>query len=367
MPNTFQDSRVLSGQEVTRLAAAIAGTYVVPTASGGAVSTSAAMTVAVAAITTTTGLYVNGTQDTTGYAGGTTVIATADPTNPRRDYVWYDGAGAIGNTTGTPAANPVLPDLTTGRIALAEIYVTAGLATIAAGNIIDRRANVAAAAAFFDIERTAFRANRRLVAQYVPVDALTAGTQQPIGLGFWLAVVAAGEVVTNISGEPIQRFSVAAISGSAGIIGARQSGNGGTLSPNHSPRMLVRGQLPATSANVTAWQAGFFSANSATTANGAYLRIVTTGNVFFVTQQGGVETTTDLGVLSRVAILGFEIETADAGVTWVCRNQAGTALATHTTNIPTAATALYYGSIASIATSAIPWGIASCTVEGTFS
>ncbi len=142
MPLTWTDNRVLSGQELSRLAAAIAGTYVVPTASGGAVTTSAAMTVAVAAITTTTGLYVNGTQDTTGYAGGTTVIATADPALPRRDYVWYDGAGGIGNTTGVAAANPVLPDLTSGRIALAEIYVTAGLTTIASGNIIDRRANL---------------------------------------------------------------------------------------------------------------------------------------------------------------------------------------------------------------------------------
>ena len=142
MAATFSDGRVLSGQELSRMAAAIAGTYVVPASAGGAVTASAGMTVAVAAITA--GLVVvNGTRDTTGYAGGTTTISAADGTNPRRDYVWYDGAGAIGNTAGTPAAAPVLPDLTSGRIALAEIYVAANDTTISgASEIIDRRHNI---------------------------------------------------------------------------------------------------------------------------------------------------------------------------------------------------------------------------------
>ena len=135
------------------------------------------------------------------------------------------------------------------------------------------------------------------------------------------------------------------------------------MKPNLNPRMLLRVQHPAASANVTGWWAGFFDAILATTANGALLRITTTGNVFFVTRQGGVETTTDLGVLSRTAVLGYEIETADAGVTWVCRNQAGTVLATHTTNVPTATVALFFGSGGAIATATIPFGIAYMRVE----
>ena len=125
------------------MAAATAGTYVFPVAAGGAVTANAGMTLSVAAIIANSGVVVNGTLDTTGYAGGTTVIATADATNPRRDYVWYDGAGAIGNTSGTAGTRPKLPDLTAGRIALAEIYVAANDTTISgATEITDRRHNI---------------------------------------------------------------------------------------------------------------------------------------------------------------------------------------------------------------------------------
>ncbi len=139
----------------------------------------------------------------------------------------------------------------------------------------------------------------------------------------------------------------------------------GGPSPAHSPRMLLRIVFPAASANVTRLEAGFCDADSLT-ANGAYLRIATTGDVFFVTRQGGSETAVDLGVLSRTVVLGFEIETPDAGVTWICRNQAGTVLATNTTNVPTAASALGYGVAATIGTGQTPWKIASMHVEASF-
>jgi len=138
-----------------------------------------------------------------------------------------------------------------------------------------------------------------------------------------------------------------------------------SLSPAKSPRFLFRVLLPASSANNTSLICGFTSDYSSLTSNGAYLRIATTGNCFFVTRQGGTETTTDLGALSRSVILGFEIETADAGVTWVCRNQAGTALATHTTNVPTAATSLQCG-WGQVTGGTITNGIAYVALEGTF-
>lgn len=142
MTLTFTDARVLSAHELNRLAAAVAGTYVFPSDAGGAVTSNSNMAPSVAAITARK-VIVNGTLDTTGYGGGTQTVAAADATNPRRDLIWYDGAGAIGITAGTAAAFPVLPTLAVGRIAIAEIYVAANDTSIDSGDIIDRRANIA--------------------------------------------------------------------------------------------------------------------------------------------------------------------------------------------------------------------------------
>lgn len=359
MPLTWTDNRVLSGQELTRLAAAIAGTYVVPVASGGAVTASSLMTVAVAAITKYTGLYVNGVQDSTGYAGGTTIIATADPTNPRRDYVWTDGAGAIGNTTGTPAANPVLPDLTTGRIALAEIYVTPSLTTIAAGNIIDRRANLGAVTPFDGIQ-IAFRSGRKVLGEYsastLPRTDSTSSlwnTNFSNGFAFASTSTSALQTVTQIGGEQYDAW----VTGTATTVafGSVNAGNDAgnfklPTAPAKSPRMLIRWIPGASSASLTTTMAGFFAVTvdnaASATSSGAYLRANTTGNLFFVTRQGGTETTTDLGVRPTV-LTSYEIETVDAGVTWTCRNSTtGTVVATSTTNVPTAATPVGYGCVA---------------------
>lgn len=84
------------------------------------------------------------------------------------------------------------------------------------------------------------------------------------------------------------------------------------------------------------------AANASETASGAYLRVNTTGNLFFVTRQGASETTTDLGARPST-LTSYEIETTDSGVTWTCRNVTTAAVvATHTTNVPTAASGLGY-------------------------
>ena len=140
MPNVFTDGRVLGAAELSRMAAAIAGTYVFPSTAGGDVTSNANMVPSVAAITTG-GVTVNGTRDTTGYAGGTVTVTAADATNPRRDIIWYDGAGTVGVTAGTAAAAPVLPDLTAGRIADYEVYIAALDTSIDTGDLTDRRAN----------------------------------------------------------------------------------------------------------------------------------------------------------------------------------------------------------------------------------
>lgn len=271
---------------------------------------------------------------------------------------WESTAGHVLNSQAT---GDVIYASSSSQLTRLGIGSASQVLTVTGG--IPAWVTVAGAETFFEGERTAFRANRRQVAQFNP--SYSGAGVAYSGNGFYVNLVAAGEVIYNISGEPLQGFATAGASNNAGIVGGYFGGFIAMLSPNHSPRMLTRVQLPAASGNVTAWNAGFFSVTG-TTANGAYLRIVTTGNVFFVTRQGASETATDLGALSRTLVLGFEIESTDAGVTWVCRNQAGTALATHTTNVPTASSALQHSITAVIATSAVPWGIASAVVEGTF-
>ena len=202
--------------------------------------------------------------------------------------------------------------------------------------------------------QTDFRNYRRKVAEYLP--GPSGGTSVN---GFGTLTLGGTGSLSVINGEPIQLVNVSSFGTTSILSGAAM------LSPAKSPRFLFRGQLPAASANVTYVNIGFFDVGG-TTANGAYLRIVTTGNVFFVTRQGGTETATDLGALSRTTNLGFEIESTDAGVTWVCRNQAGTTLATHTTNVPTASTGLDYGFKSVTATAAVQHGISYIYCEGTF-
>lgn len=143
MPNVFTNARALSAHELTRLAAAVDGTFTFPLTAGGAVTPSSGLTVAVAAITGST-VTINGTLETTAYAGGTVTATTADATNPRRDLVYYDQNGAVGIAAGTPVAvssttGPVPPALAATQIAVAELYVAAQATTIAAGDIVDRR------------------------------------------------------------------------------------------------------------------------------------------------------------------------------------------------------------------------------------
>lgn len=359
---------ILSQSELDRDVAGVQGTFGWSVQSG-AVTFSSGLILNVAAIAA--GDYTVNSATGALYAGSTVTLSTQDPTNPRVDIIVITAAGAVSAVAGTPAAltttsGPVPPTPSSSQLEIARIFVPATGTPLSAASITDRRHPLVTVYAFFDSERVAYRATRRLVASFTPTPANASGVQ--VATGFMFSAVDASDVITNISGEPVQRMSVATAGGPHGIYSAAAI-NGSplaVLSPNHSPRMLIRVQHPASSANVTRWVAGFWSAANTNTPNGAFLRIVTTGNVFFVTDQGGVETTTDLGALSRTTILGYEIETADAGVTWVCRNQAGTALATHTTNVPTAASALCYGIAATTATGAIPHGSSLILVEGTF-
>lgn len=111
--------------------------------------------------------------------------------------------------------------------------------------------------------------------------------------------------------------------------------------PDQNPRFIVRWIPAAANAAIAQQLAGLCSDHASATPDGAYLRSTTTGNLFFVTRQGGAETTTDLGVAPAANTL-YEIYTTDGGSTWVCM-AAGVVVAVHTANVPTASTALYVG------------------------
>lgn len=72
------------------------------------------------------------------------VITAADATHPRKDIIIYDAATTNPTVvTGTPAAEPIPPDITSGDILLAIVNITANDTTIANTDIEDGRVNVA--------------------------------------------------------------------------------------------------------------------------------------------------------------------------------------------------------------------------------
>ena len=81
---------------------------------------------------------VNGTLVTKS-TSTTVAITAADDTNPRITIITLNDSGNITATDGTPAANPVPPDLPANNILLALIWVPAGATAIYNSNIYDRR------------------------------------------------------------------------------------------------------------------------------------------------------------------------------------------------------------------------------------
>ena len=69
----------------------------------------------------------------------TVPVDPADATYDRWDIVVINDAGTIDVTPGTPAANPLPPDIPANNILLALVYVAAGVTQITNANIYDRR------------------------------------------------------------------------------------------------------------------------------------------------------------------------------------------------------------------------------------
>jgi len=124
---------IIMETDLSILTAGLAGVGVV-SGCGVTAQGSPDMTVAVAAgvVRVASGLLIAVT-------AGNGTITTADATNPRIDLVSSSDTGTKTVTAGTAAANPKAPDLPSGHVALAMVYVPANDTTIASNQITDKR------------------------------------------------------------------------------------------------------------------------------------------------------------------------------------------------------------------------------------
>jgi len=208
---------------------------------------------------------------------------------------------------------------------------------------------------FFDLLQTAFRTPRRLLAMF---SAVFVPASFDGGVSYSSAIIGVGFTHTNsgsfvnstgtLNNALLESYTTQNIGGAyTDVYASTTGGNSFTMrpstAPNKNPRMSVRYFPGASSVQMRSFVGFMASGDSASeTASGAYLRVNTTGNLFLVTRQGASETTTDLGARPST-LTSYEIETTDSGVTWTCRNVTTAAVvATHTTNVPTAASGLGY-------------------------
>lgn len=96
------------------------------------------------------------------FAGGSVAIAAADASYPRKDIVSLTSAGALADTTGTPAAaypvgstgpntkTPILPDAPTDETTRCEVWVAAGATGILTTDITDLGITLSLPQSLFD-------------------------------------------------------------------------------------------------------------------------------------------------------------------------------------------------------------------------
>ena len=140
MPFDVNVASPVNAQDFSRPAAATQGLFGQFTAAAGAVTTSAGLTVAVAAVPASSYL-INGTIVATAYVASTIAADAAHATLYRRDLVYIDTAGAVGIAAGTAAAltAALAPTLAATRYALAELTIAPAQTTLASTDIIDKR------------------------------------------------------------------------------------------------------------------------------------------------------------------------------------------------------------------------------------
>ena len=138
-------NRGSSAEQLERIARGIPKQFGIVT--GGAVTVSAGITVAVSAIAAND-YVINGAVQTTAYAGGTVALTAADATNPRIDLITIDTSGTVGKVDGTAAGTPFPPDAGDTKLVLAEILMVANETSLAASDILDKRVTLSPSVLF---------------------------------------------------------------------------------------------------------------------------------------------------------------------------------------------------------------------------
>lgn len=263
---------ILSSSELDRDLAGLQGTYGWATQSGTVTFTSG-LTFAVAAVAA--GDYTVNSVAGALYAGGSVVLSTQDPTNPRVDIIVITSAGAVSAVAGTPKAltttsGPVPTAPTASQLEIARIYVPASGTALTSANITDRRVSLA---------RTSI-SNYKSATQTFTTNTTFADVTGAIGATFSFAI-AANEVWEVLYHIPL------AFTGTGGVKLQLTGPAAATSVAIMGTHTINRANGAATDVQTVqyATQAAAFSSNfgSANSENGA-----TTSNVY--NNQGGSST-----------------------------------------------------------------------------
>ncbi len=128
---------IVSTQQLQRLSEAIERKWGV-FGNHGAVSTSSGLTVAVAAVPANN-YVINAAIQSNAFVAATVTHEAANDTLPRIDTVKINTSGAVAIEKGTPASDPVPPDLASTELELSQNLIAAGVTEVASGDITDRR------------------------------------------------------------------------------------------------------------------------------------------------------------------------------------------------------------------------------------
>jgi hypothetical protein len=193
-------------------------------------------------------------------------LATANATNPRIDLIVaqvYDKQADGGTryawqpiaVTGTPATSPVAPAVPANALLLAEVRVNAGVASVSASNITDRRILSGTGDVpkwdFSGTPSTAQTVATGTSAKYAP-----ATTFQIVGMGTTATV---GEVVCRTPGRYAVHFGIMLAASTnegdrASVIELRSSA--GTLLRRVANNMKTAQRLPCSTAGTVYMRAG---------------------------------------------------------------------------------------------------------------
>jgi hypothetical protein len=193
-------------------------------------------------------------------------LATADATNPRIDLIVaqvYDKQADGGTryawqpipVTGTPASSPVAPAVPPNALLLAEVRVNAGVASVSASNITDRRILSGTG----DVPKWDFSgtpSTAQTVATGQSVKYAPATTFQIVGMGTTATV---GEVVCRTPGRYAVHFGIMLATSTnsgprAAVIELRNSG--GTLLRRVANTFESAQRLPNSAAGTIYMRAG---------------------------------------------------------------------------------------------------------------